>query len=59
MAQTTAPRVVVEFVFRNPTKRKWRFEETPPLRNWDTIYVPQSAFPTEPKRIRVTVEVIE
>lgn len=58
MSQVTAPRDVVEFAFRNPTKHMWRFEETT-KKNYNTMYIPQSAFESQPKRIRVTIEVIE
>jgi hypothetical protein len=50
-------KLVAEFSFRNSTKRKWRFEETSQT-GVDTIYIPQSAFKTQPKKVRVTVEVI-
>lgn len=59
MAQTTAPRFVVTFKFRNTTKRTFRFEEEGPEQNIQTLYVQQRAFTSQPKRIRVTVEVIE
>jgi len=49
---------VAEFSFRNPTKRTFRFEETTNEQNIGTLYIQQRAFKTQPKKIRVTVEVI-
>jgi hypothetical protein len=49
---------VAEFGFRNPTKRTFRFEETTNEQNIGTLYIQQRAFKTQPKKIRVTVEVI-
>jgi len=57
--QAQTPRFVAEFNFRNSTKRTHRFEETTTAQNIQTIYIQQRAFEKPPKRIRVTVEVIE
>jgi hypothetical protein len=48
-----------EFNFRNSTKRTFRFEETSTQQNIQTLYIQQRAFAVVPKRIRVTVEVLE
>lgn len=48
----------VELTFRNSTKRTYRFEEGGAFKI-GTLYVQQSAFKQQPKKIRVTVEVIE
>jgi ribosomal protein L31E len=59
MAQVQPPRFVAELSFRNQTKRTYRFEETTVQQNIQTLYIQQRAFEKQPKRIRVTVEVIE
>lgn len=58
--QDMAKRIVATFKFRNATKRTYRFEEEEGSeQSIQTLYVQQRAFDTQPKRIRVTVEVIE
>ena len=57
--QDMAKRIVATFKFRNATKRTFRFEEEGNEQNIQTLYVQQRAFDVQPKRIRVTVEVIE
>jgi len=47
------------FKFRNSTKRTYRFEEEAGEQNIQTLYVQQRAFSVQPKKIKVTVEVIE
>jgi hypothetical protein len=57
--QAQAPRFVAEMEFEKSTKRTFRFKETTPQQNLETLYVQQRASEKQPKHIRVTVEVIE
>jgi len=52
---------VSTFDFLKATKRTYRFQEygPEPILKIETLYVKQSAFKTQPKKIKVTVEVIE
>ena len=47
------------FDFLKPTKRTYRFQEYGTDIKIETLYVKQSAFKTQPKKIKVTVEVVE
>jgi hypothetical protein len=46
------------FDFLRSTKRTFRFQEVGGT-NIETLYVKQSAFKVQPKKIKVTVEVLE
>ena len=51
--------IETEFEFERPTKRTYRFRETVKPPKIGVLYVQKSALPRQPKRLRVTVEVLE
>lgn len=51
--------IETEFEFERPTKRTYRFRETVKPPKIGVLYVQKSALPGQPKRLRVTVEVLE
>lgn len=52
---------VCTFDFLKSTKTTYRFKEygPDPVLKIETLYVKQSAFKSQPKKIKVTVEVVE
>jgi len=50
---------VSTFDFLKATKRTFRFQEYGTDIKIETLYVKQSAFKVQPKKIKVTVEVLE
>lgn len=50
---------VSTFDFLKATKRTFRFQEYGTDIKIETLYVKQSAFKAQPKKIKVTVEVLE
>lgn len=51
--------IEAEFKFERPTKRTYRFRETGEPPKIGVLYVQKSALQGQPKRLRVTVEVLE
>ncbi|MBA7505092.1 hypothetical protein ES706_03755 [subsurface metagenome] len=49
----------VEMEYERQTKRTFRFKEAKEPIRIGTLYVQKTAFATQPKRIHVTVEVVE
>jgi len=54
-----ADKFEVEMSFEKTTKRTYRFFEFGSMPKIGTLYVQQSAFKSQPKKLKVTVEVLE
>jgi len=52
-------KIEAEFVYEKETRNFFRFQEIGAMRHIGTLYVQKATFEKQPKRLRVTVEVIE